>query len=178
MAEFSDNLWAPWRMAYINSLAGQATPGATRPACFICHYAADPERDAENLVVWRSERTIVLLNRYPYSSGHLLIAPLAHHAELASFPLDVLTELMARIRDSAAALRVAVDAQGFNVGANLGHCAGAGLPDHLHFHVVPRWGGDTNFMSSLGGVRVMPESLSAVFAKVRDAALRLGLPRE
>lgn len=176
MGEFSENLWAPWRMAYIRDLPQDGAPGGPPGACFVCHYASHPQDDEQNLVLWRSARTLTFLNRYPYSSGHLLIAPIEHQSDMAALSAEVLCELTTRIRDAQRALREAVRAQGFNIGANLGRCAGAGLPDHLHWHLVPRWAGDTNFMTALGGVRVMPEGLSEVFTRLRSCAAAAKLP--
>jgi len=170
MPEFQANIWAPWRMAYIESFE-QDDDG-----CFLCHYWANPEQDGENHVIWRSQRTLVVLNRFPYTNGHLLIAPGAHKAELADLDETESAELMRYTRDAIAILREAVRAQGFNVGMNFGRCDGAGLPEHLHVHVVPRWEGDTNFMPVLGNAKVIPQSLDAVREAMREAARRLGLP--
>ena len=170
MAEFNSNIWAPWRMQYIDSLAGRDEQG-----CFLCQLGGTPKDDAQNHVLWRSDQTLVLLNRFPYSSGHLLVATAAHEAQLEAVPEDVLLELMLRVRDAKRVLEVALNAQGFNVGLNIGHCAGAGLPEHLHWHVVPRWGGDTNFMPVLGDVRVVPEAIDQTYAKLLATARELGL---
>jgi ATP adenylyltransferase len=126
-------------------------------------------------VVWRSGRTLALLNRFPYTTGHLLLAPTAHCGELEELPDDVLVELTLRIRDAKRVLQKALGAEGFNIGMNLGRCAGAGLPDHVHWHIVPRWGGDTNFMAVTGQVRVIPEALQAVYEKFQAAAAEVGL---
>ncbi|MBK9120817.1 MAG: HIT domain-containing protein [Phycisphaerales bacterium] len=171
MSDFQQNLWAPWRMEYIDSL------GTTDEACFLCAAERSPEQDAANYVLWRGPSTIVLLNRFPYSSGHLLIAPREHRAAPEDLSDATLLELMQQARNLKQALAAALNAQGFNLGMNLGHCAGAGLPGHLHLHIVPRWAGDVNFMAVLADVKVIPQSL----AKVRELilasadALRLGL---
>lgn len=149
-------------MEYIRELNGKDDGG-----CFLCRYRDDPDADAENLVLRRSERTLILLNRYPYTNGHLLIAPAAHVGEMEAVDEQTLTEMSLCIRDAQRVLRAAVRCDGFNIGMNLGRCAGAGLPDHLHYHVVPRWNGDTNFMSVVGNSRVIPQSLE----DVRDAYL-------
>lgn len=172
MSEFECNLWAPWRMEYLQSL-GQPTGGED---CFLCRYAATPERDEQNHVLWRSPHTLVLLNRFPYTNGHLLIAPVLHRGSLQELPAEVLCELMLRIRDAMAVLRRVVGAQGFNVGMNLGRCAGAGLPDHVHWHIVPRWEGDTNFVAVVGSVRIIPQELQETSRAFRQAARELGLP--
>lgn len=172
MAEFECNLWAPWRMEYIAGLH-ETTPGG----CFLCEYRDDPARDEEHLVLWRTSHTLTVLNRFPYTGGHLLIAPLTHGGDPVQTPLPVLCELAAGIRDCVELLGSALAPQGYNIGMNLGRCAGAGLPDHLHWHVVPRWNGDTNFMPVLGDVRVIPEALRRTHARLRERAAELGLPR-
>lgn len=171
MSGSHENLWAPWRMAYIEQLQDRDGGGG----CFLCRYRADAEHDRENFVVCRSANTFVLLNRFPYNNGHLLVAPLEHVAQPEDLPDAVLNELTARLRDAKRALERAFSAQGFNIGMNLGRCAGAGLPDHLHWHIVPRWSGDTNYMSALGGTRVIPQSLSDVFEKLSAAMRELNL---
>ncbi len=170
MPEFQRNLWAPWRMDYIDSLNSPAESD-----CFLCNYRDHPADDAKNFVLWRTQRTLVLLNRFPYSSGHLLLAPLAHGGALADASVDVLHELTLRIRDAQRALQRALGAEGFNIGMNLGRCAGAGLPDHLHWHIVPRWSGDVNFMPAVGDVKVIPQSLERVRDQFVRAATELGM---
>ncbi len=150
--------------------------GTESGGCFLCQYAGEPQRDAENLVLWRSADTLVLLNRYPYTNGHVLIAPTRHIAALEDLPEPVLFELTLRIRDAQRVLREVVSAQGFNIGMNLGRCAGAGVPDHLHWHIVPRWGGDTNFMTVVGETRVIPQTLEDVAREFAAAAGRANLP--
>jgi ATP adenylyltransferase len=172
MGEFEDNLWAPWRMEYLRTLGQPSDEGD----CFLCRYAAAPELDEQNHVLWRSPQTMVLLNRFPYTNGHLLIAPLLHRSGLEELPEEVLCELTVRIRDALAVLRRVVEAQGFNVGMNVGRCAGAGLPDHVHWHIVPRWAGDTNFVGVVGGVRIIPQELQETGREFRQAARELGLP--
>jgi ATP adenylyltransferase len=171
MAEFQKSLWAPWRMEYIAGLC----PGGG-DECFLCQVIERPAEDEPNYVLWRSARTIALLNRFPYSSGHVLVAPRAHLAEPEDLPDDLLLEVMQRMRDAKRVLQAAVGAQGFNIGLNLGHCAGAGLPGHLHVHVVPRWSGDINFMAVLGDVKVMPQSLPEVRRLFLAKAAELALP--
>lgn len=170
MPEANHNVWAPWRMEYIDSLAERDAGG-----CFLCRALAAPEDDAGNHVLFRGEHTLVLLNKYPYSSGHLLVAPAVHESQFEALPEDMLLELMLRMRDAKRVLEHALHAQGFNIGLNLSHCAGAGLPEHLHWHVVPRWQGDTNFMPVLGDVKVIPESLDRTYEKLRTAAAELSL---
>ncbi|MCK6482884.1 MAG: HIT domain-containing protein [Phycisphaerae bacterium] len=163
MGEFRQNIWAPWRMAYIRSLGEETDDG-----CFLCRYAGAPADDGDNHVVWRGAAAFAVLNRFPYTNGHLLVSPLAHKAMLADLTPDESLELMTAVGRSLEALRECLGAQGFNVGMNVGRCAGAGLPDHLHWHVVPRWNGDTNFMSIVDDVRVIPESLEANAGMLRS----------
>lgn len=171
MGETNDNVWAPWRMEYIAGLDDERRDGG----CFLCQYRDTPEDDQRNHVLWRSERTLTLLNRFPYTTGHLLLAPTAHCAEPEELSDEVLVELTLRIRDAKRVLQEALSAEGFNIGMNLGRCAGAGLPNHIHWHIVPRWGGDTNFMAVTGQVRVIPETLQAVYEKFQAAAAEAGL---
>jgi ATP adenylyltransferase len=165
-----EHLWAPWRLGYIvgeseNSAVATEEPrwleGAD-PSCFLCRAVAE-NRDRENLVVARTEHAVTILNRYPYNNGHLLVAPRRHLGRLDELTDEQLAELQREIARWVAAIEKQMNAEGFNVGLNLGRAAGAGLPGHLHWHVVPRWSGDVNFMSSLAGVRVIPQSLEALW---------------
>ncbi len=158
MPEFNTNLWAPWRMEYIRSLDQENQDDG----CFLCNYWAHPEQDRENHVIWRSENAFVVMNRFPYTNGHLLIAFAGHKGDVTELSPDEFTEMNLLIRSCVKLLRTSVNAQGFNIGYNLGLCAGAGLPGHLHAHVVPRWSGDTNFMAVLGESRVIPDALNAM----------------
>lgn len=173
VAEFNTNLWAPWRMEFIRSLSEDLTD----EGCFLCRYWGDPERDAENHVVWRSRSTFVVMNRFPYTNGHLIAACAEHKAELADLGDEGLAELTRAIRDGVDVLRRAINPQGFNVGYNIGQCAGAGLPGHVHAHIVPRWSGDTNFMAILGDVRIVPDSLDALYGELLKHATNAGLHR-
>lgn len=176
MADHNPNLWAPWRMEYIRSLDEAA--GAEAKAfggCFLCQYAAEPEQDAVHHVICRGDHCFMVLNRFPYSNGHLMVAPYRHCGDPTDLADEIVVAMARMTRDAVTALRHAVSAQGFNIGTNVGRCAGAGLPDHVHQHVVPRWGGDTNYMSVLGGVRVIPDALDAVYATLKDTVARLGL---
>ncbi len=169
MPECQKNIWAPWRMNYI--LGDEPTP----EGCFLCHYRDHADADVRNFVLFRSDSLLVVLNRFPYSNGHVLVAPTAHEGRLEALPDTVLTELIVRVRDVQRVLRDAIRAEGFNIGINLGSCAGAGVPDHLHWHVVPRWTADTNFMPVLSDVKVMPDALENVAACFQQTADRLGL---
>ncbi|MFQ5590374.1 MAG: HIT domain-containing protein [Phycisphaerae bacterium] len=162
MPDVNANLWAPWRMDYIRSLGDESDEGG----CFLCRYWEQPGSDRENHVVWRTSGAFVVMNRFPYTNGHLLIAHGAHKADFTDLTTQELTDMSLLIRDGVSLLRRTVKAEGFNVGYNLGRCAGAGLPDHLHVHVVPRWGGDTNFMAVIGDSRVVPDSLDALYAEL------------
>jgi len=165
------NLWAPWRMEYISSLADEDA------GCFLCRDRDDPANDAANLVLWRGPTCFAVLNRFPYTGGHTMIAPLGHLGELDNLDSETMTEMMELVRDTVAVLRHVVGAHGFNVGMNIGRCAGAGLPGHLHMHVVPRWRGDTNFLPVFGKVRVIPETLQKLREQIIRAGLELGLPK-
>jgi ATP adenylyltransferase len=156
-------LYAPWRMDYIRSLD---KPDAGK--CFLCEAAAatsDKER-ADRLVLWTTPQTVVLINRYPYTNGHLLIAPREHIADLELMPNDVATDFHRQTARAIKLLKLAISPQGFNIGINLGRCAGAGLPGHVHQHVVPRWAGDTNFMSVVGDVRVVPQAMTQLHGEL------------
>jgi len=152
-------LFAPWRFAFVSS-------AAPAEGCVFCRAAAGGD---DELLLWRGERTFAMLNRYPYTSGHAMVAPLRHVAELGDLDGAELTEMMQLAQSVVAALQVSYHPHGCNLGMNLGEAAGAGIVDHLHLHVVPRWRGDTNFMSVAGGVRVLPEDLAVTCRKVREA---------
>jgi ATP adenylyltransferase len=174
MAEH-DRLWAPWRLAYIT---GEAAPDPDEPppgTCFLCHYLAGPvESDPRRLILERGPLTVSILNRYPYNNGHVLVAPRAHKPDLGDLTSDELMECQSALVRLTRALKTAFQAQGFNVGLNLGSVAGAGLPGHLHWHIVPRWAGDTNFMPVTAGIRVLPQSLEASCELLRAALRDLG----
>ncbi len=172
MAEFSRNIWAPWRMEYIGSIDTHNAGG-----CFLCRYWTQPEQDEANLVLWRTHECMVLFNRFPYTSGHLLIAPARHVGNIEELPADLLMHMMTLTQDAVSLLREIVKPQGFNIGVNLGKCAGAGLPGHIHVHVVPRWEGDTNFVPVLAGTRVMPQSLETLYRNAKEASAKICLPR-
>ena len=173
-------LWAPWRLGYITG--GERYEPACTPTrwaegadhgCFLCRAAAqydDPAAaDAENLVALRSDACQVVLNRYPYSNGHLLVSPLRPVGALTDLTDAEHLRLMQTLTRMKQALADKLNAVGFNVGLNLGRVAGAGLPGHLHWHIVPRWSGDTNFMPAISGVKVMPQALEALWEVLRDA---------
>ncbi len=153
-----DQLWAPWRLAYVAT----AKPPTSGDACFICQGLAQSD-DRQNLIVLRNPVSVVVLNRYQYNNGHLLIAPRAHKASLAELNDDELLETMHTLRRMVGILGEMLHPDGYNIGVNLGKSAGAGLPGHLHWHVVPRWDGDTNFMPVLADVKVIAQSLDSLY---------------
>jgi ATP adenylyltransferase len=172
-----DNLWAPWRMQYIRQLDPQGNEGdSNHKACFLCDAAkAQPGTDhaRQLLVLVRDERGIILLNRYPYTSGHLLVAVDRHVPDLTDLTKTEQAGLMELTTLGQKLLRTTANPQGLNIGMNLGRCAGAGLPGHLHLHIVPRWNGDTNFMQAVGQVRVIPEALETSFDHLNTALGKL-----
>jgi len=163
------NLWAPWRIGYIQHLSESSD-------CFICHNLENPQNDDKNLVLWRSDRSIVILNRFPYNNGHLLIAPARHIPDLDQASDEELLEMTKLVRESKKALSLAIKPHGFNVGMNFGRCGGAGLPDHLHIHIVPRWDGDTNFMNVCSDTNVVSQSLNELFAQLKRISKEHDLP--
>ncbi len=158
-------LWAPWRIEYIKM--------GKPEGCIFC-LRDERDKDRDNLVLYRTSLAMVMLNRYPYTNGHLLISPHRHVADLNALTSEEKLDLFELIRVSSNVLTGAATPQGFNIGMNLGKAAGAGVDDHLHFHVVPRWNGDTNFMSVVADLRVMPENLLATYDALlpRFSALR------
>lgn len=157
-----ERLWSPWRHEYITNTSS----GQPRNACIFCEAQKHPADDSNNLIVQRGLHNFVILNKYPYISGHLMIAPYSHIGQLASAPKDVTDEMMDLVKRSQKALIEVYKPEGFNLGMNLGRVAGAGVADHIHMHLLPRWGGDTNFMSTVGETRVLSEDLSATFQKL------------
>lgn len=164
-----EKLWAPWRIRYIQGLDESGD-------CFICHNVKCPEDDDKNLVLWRTDRSIVILNRFPYNNGHLLIAPARHIAELQKATDEELLDMLRLVRESQKALSLVIKPHGFNVGMNFGRCAGAGLPEHLHIHVVPRWGGDTNFMNVCSDTDIISQSLTELLGKLKQISKKQNLP--
>jgi ATP adenylyltransferase len=156
-----DHLWTPWRSAYI-----KAEKDPSR--CVFCHAAASTN-DEETLVVYRAELNFVLLNRYPYTSGHLMIAPYVHAGRLQALDEAVTAQMMNLARAAEAVLQKIYVPHGMNIGLNLGEAAGAGIEQHLHLHALPRWKGDANFMTTIGNARIMPESLEDTYTKLKAA---------
>ncbi|HEY5098163.1 MAG TPA: HIT domain-containing protein [Acidimicrobiales bacterium] len=174
-----EHLWAGWRGEYVAS-SGAAPPDAGRseegsppgddPAhCVFCRIAASGPPSAENGVVWAGATAYVVLNAYPYASGHVMVVPRRHVGALGGLTDEEGAELWSALRRSVDALESALHPEGFNLGANLGQAAGAGIPRHLHLHSVPRWLGDTNFMTAVAGARVLPETLAATWQRVHEA---------
>ena len=156
-----EHLWAPWRLEYIKSADEEG-------GCLFCAAAAGGD-EAERLVVHRGEHAFVLLNKFPYSSGHFMVAPSRHTGDLASLEPEEVVEIHRLATDGIAALRELYAPDGFNLGWNIGRAAGAGIVDHIHLHVVPRWSGDTNFMPVLADVKVLPEHLLETARRLRAA---------
>lgn len=153
------SLYAPWRMEYVGA--------PLEPGCLFCRVReAPPEADRRNLVLRREANVIALLNRYPYNPGHLMVVPRAHVGSLADLDDEQALAVMRLVRRCLQVLERAMSPEGFNAGANIGAVAGAGIPDHVHVHVVPRWGGDTNFMPVLGAVKVVSEHLDRTWEKL------------
>jgi ATP adenylyltransferase len=161
-----DRLWSPWRYDYIKSGSDDET-GQANP-CIFCSLPQQPADDEKNYIVHRGAHNFVVLNIYPYISGHLLIVPYAHLGELDSAPKETTDELMDLTKRCQTILRDVYRPHGFNLGMNLGRSAGAGVADHIHQHILPRWTGDANFMSTIGETRVIPEDLSETYRKLRE----------
>lgn len=165
-----NNLWAPWRIRYIQGLSQKS-------ACFLCDYIQTPDRDRDNLVLWRTGHCIAVFNRFPYNNGHMLIVPIRHIPTLEEADSAELLEMMQLVRDCQKVLSLAIGPHGFNVGMNFGRCAGAGLPDHMHIHIVPRWDGDTNFMATCSDTDVISQSLTELYDQLVDLSRQNQLPR-
>jgi ATP adenylyltransferase len=160
-----ERLWAPWRMEYI----GHAREGEDQ-GCLFCEKPKEGD-DEQALIVARSELSFAMLNRYPYNSGHLMVAPFRHVGELEAVEDDESLDMQQLMQRCVKALKEAMQPDGFNIGMNLGVVAGAGIPGHLHWHIVPRWNGDTNFMPVIGATKVLPEVLDATYGKLATALL-------
>ena len=181
-------LWTPWRMSYISGahgsdrtddVDGEETSATeahragseefdTGAGCVFCDRSRLPVAyDRESLIVWRGEHNFVILNLYPYNSAHLMVVPFSHTADLPGLPVEVTAEMMALAQRMVSIIREEYRPEGFNLGMNLGRSAGAGVADHLHLHVVPRWAGDTNFMPVVGSTKVMPELLERTWERLR-----------
>ena len=157
-----DYLWTPWRYQYV-------TRTGEREECVFCAAAADAAHDRERLVVHRASCNMVMLNRYPYTSGHLMVVPYQHVANLEGLGDEALVEMIRLARLTEKHLRAVYKPEGMNLGLNIGRSAGAGIADHIHMHVLPRWIGDTNFMTAVGETRVLPEDLEVTWERMRGA---------
>lgn len=154
-----DYLWSPWRYRYVSSAGSD-------DSCLFCRVAAETD-DKNNFVLLRAERNFVMLNRFPYTSGHLMIAPYQHVATIEGAEEAALGEMMALARRAESALRQAYNPNGLNIGMNIGRSAGAGIAEHIHMHVLPRWHGDVSFMTAIAETRVLPEDLETSYEKLK-----------
>ncbi|HET6454735.1 MAG TPA: HIT domain-containing protein [Armatimonadota bacterium] len=161
-----DRIWAPWRMQYIEQ-------GGKPEGCIFCVFPAQ-DRDRENLILYRGKTAFVMLNSYPYNPGHLMIAPYEHTANMYDLSDEKLLEINRLLRYSIRLITECMHPDGFNVGLNLSRVAGSGVPDHIHWHVVPRWNGDTNFMPVIADTKVIPESLQATYDKLKKKMEEIG----
>jgi ATP adenylyltransferase len=174
-----DHLWAGWRSSYVSSFEDATVPtassggapaaGEAGPVCVFCGIVCSEESDEVRHVLWTGKLTIALLNAYPYSAGHVMVLPVRHVSDLSELETEESAELSRGVHAAVAAVKAAYRPEGMNLGLNLGRAGGAGIPAHLHVHIVPRWIGDTNFMTSVAAVRVLPEALGVSWAKLRAA---------
>ena len=154
------HLWSPWRMRYLNSPKIEG--------CVFCN-ALDLPDGVDNMIVYRGEQSFVILNTFPYTNGHMMIIPYDHVPDLLDLDEATRAEMIELVTRASEVLREVYGPEGFNIGINMGEAAGAGVGDHIHIHVVPRWKGDTNFMTAVGETRVLPEELSETYRRVKDA---------
>ncbi|MCX6377879.1 MAG: HIT domain-containing protein [Armatimonadetes bacterium] len=157
----TEQLWAPWRLQYIEKTEKY-------PGCIFCDFPKE-ENDTERYIVTRGEHAYLIVNAFPYSNGHLMVVPYSHTATLDTLTDDEMLEVMRLTRIGIRLLKAVYNPHGFNLGVNMGTVAGAGIADHIHWHIVPRWNGDTNFMPVLADVRVIPESLEVCYRRLREA---------
>jgi ATP adenylyltransferase len=155
-----EHIWSPWRYAYIASLAHPS-------GCIFCAAARAPQSDRDNLVVYRGDLNFIILNLYPYTTGHLMVVPFEHSGSFPELDSPTTTEMMQLAKQAQVALQKEYGPDGFNIGFNLGRAAGAGVAGHIHLHVVPRWIGDANFVSIVGETRVLPEDLNTTYDKLK-----------
>jgi ATP adenylyltransferase len=157
-----DYIWSPWRYRYL-------TEPKNLEGCIFCAMAAHPEHDPETFIVLRAEFNFIVLNRFPYTSGHLMVVPYRHTSELSGITDEAATELMTLTRRAEKCLREVYRPDGVNIGMNIGESAGAGIAGHIHMHVLPRWTGDANFMSTISETRVLPEELNVTWQRLSQA---------
>ena len=158
----SDRLWAPWRFEYV-----QNADDKNKGGCIFCDLPQQ-ENDRDNLLLYRASKVFVLLNAYPYTSGHLMVAPYRHGQDIGPLDNDELLQVNQMIQHAVAWIDKVLHPDGYNIGVNMGRAAGAGIPQHVHWHVVPRWSGDTNFMTTVGDVRVIPQDLRTTWDLLRE----------
>jgi ATP adenylyltransferase len=151
-----DTLWAPWRMDYIKNNSSK------KEGCIFCAMAAE-EEDERNLILHRGQHAFIIMNRFPYTNGHLMILPYSHHSSICQLTVETRAEMMELLFRAEMLLRKMYEPDGLNIGANVGSAAGAGVAEHIHFHILPRWFGDTNFMSTVGKTRVVPEDIHETY---------------
>jgi len=163
-----NRLWAPWRMSYIKSAKSN-----NKQECIFCVKARE-DRDFENLVLKRGKHAFVVMNLYPYNNGHVMVSPYRHVPSFVDLTDEENLEIMKLVSLSMQAIKEALNPDGFNIGANIGKIAGAGIADHVHMHIVPRWSGDTNFMAVISDTKVMPELLTETYKKLLDAITKMG----
>lgn len=168
-----ERLWSPWRFAYVTGADNPSGASGPPSGCIFCEAAGSPNTARAELVLVRGRLSYVVLNLYPYNNGHLMVAPNRHVASLAGATADELSEMMRFTRDAEVALTEAYQPQGLNVGINIGRPAGAGIVDHMHIHLVPRWAGDTSFISVIGETRVLPETIADTAKRLRPIFERL-----
>jgi ATP adenylyltransferase len=161
-----DRLWTPWRYRYVSSITGETTPDR----CIFCIQAAAGDDEAY-FIVHRAQHNFVMLNKYPYTNGHVLIAPYEHVAKLSEARPEALTEMMQLAVRCEVALRALYNPDGVNLGMNLGEAAGAGVAGHIHLHMLPRWSGDASFMSTVAETRILPEELALTYKRMKAALL-------
>jgi ATP adenylyltransferase len=154
-------LWAPWRFKYITAASTEE-----EEECIFCSKPKE-SKDKENLIVYRSQYSFILLNKYPYNNGHLMIVPYVHESDLTKLSDKILLDLQHNLQKSILALKNTIHPHGLNIGINIGRTAGAGIDQHLHYHLVPRWNGDTNFMPIISDTKVLSESLSETWRKLK-----------
>ena len=161
-----DHIWSPWRYKY---LTAPRSPSPSESSCVFCRIAAETNLDDPNLVVARGQHNFIVLNRFPYTSGHLMVVPYSHQSQLDALSAEAATEMILMAHAAEHHLRTVYRPEGLNLGMNIGESAGAGIAGHIHMHVLPRWSGDTNFMTTVAETRVLPEELSVTLTRLRAA---------
>jgi ATP adenylyltransferase len=158
-------IWAPWRLSYVSKVGKES-----EKKCFICRAVEEhPEKDEKNLLLFKGRRALVILNRYPYNTGHLMVCPVRHTGDFLSLLPEEILEINELLKRAMRALKRVYNPDGFNVGLNLGKASGGSVDTHIHYHVVPRWIGDTNFLPVTAGVKVIPQSLEETFRALKNA---------